>query len=701
VKELLDKPEFQDPAAFDEAAAGFLRSAAAVVPEQVAEILDRVLNEASAEDLLEDRIPRRDIVWSLEYLLWPEETYEFAVTQLLRLAEHETESFANNATGVLVDSFQSYLGGTVVSHGARLEWLDQQAVEPISKKRREILTACAAAGLRSHQTRMHGTYQDETGVRDWYPRTYEEAVEVARGSWERLIRLIVVAEADSRKELVNLLVDSIRGAMTQGIADDVLGSLEDEEWTADEKAKLAAPLRDVLKYDNPGDEWRQKIESTIERLLGDSFSTRLQIILRTPLWDLHEDDEWQKPPAPLKGLAEQAVAERAELEEALNITENLEDQGTAYAFWVEVSKRMDPEELASLAVERETPVGVAFQAAVAEGARGNADWVDAVIKKALEGGPGSDRVVQLVQAAGLNDQRGQLLTDAAIEGAVPGEELSQLLYGASIREVSQSVALGLIAACASAGSGLALEHALGMLHQFEEVNEDLLSDPDVQKLATTLAIQALSVPEGGTMKTHYAYELAKSLPAEKSLAILEARIQNKMTLPDPPEIELLVRVFTDEPEPAWEWARAVMEKAVREEYKQWAIWAENLHLVTHMGRANPKATLEWFQSQEDDAKHRLVRHVDFGQLEPDEFLTSLLASFDDEELRESAAVAYFNSLGTVSGPYYLGLERQRERLEKWRDVLTGEGKSWAEEVIKSYDKQIPKQRQRDEEEHAL
>ena len=51
VTEFLQRPEFEDPARFDDAAAGFLQAAAAVVPEQVAEILARVIESASDDDL--------------------------------------------------------------------------------------------------------------------------------------------------------------------------------------------------------------------------------------------------------------------------------------------------------------------------------------------------------------------------------------------------------------------------------------------------------------------------------------------------------------------------------------------------------------------------------------------------------------------------------------------------------------------------
>lgn len=111
VDEILKKPEFHEPAVFDEAAAGFLRAAAAANPEQVAGILCDLFKGLDNEALGADDFPRREVTWTLEQLLWPELTYETAVNLLLRLSETETEAFANSATGVLTDSFQVHLGG--------------------------------------------------------------------------------------------------------------------------------------------------------------------------------------------------------------------------------------------------------------------------------------------------------------------------------------------------------------------------------------------------------------------------------------------------------------------------------------------------------------------------------------------------------------------------------------------------------------
>ena len=122
---------------------------------------------------------------------------------------------------MLVDSFQSFLGGTVVSHEKRLEWLDRQATEPTDPVRREILADCAAAGLRAHQSRFHGTRIDEAGVRDWHPRTQEDAVEVLRGSWRRLVQLVTNADGETREATFAKLVESVRIATDGGIADEV------------------------------------------------------------------------------------------------------------------------------------------------------------------------------------------------------------------------------------------------------------------------------------------------------------------------------------------------------------------------------------------------------------------------------------------------------------------------------------------------
>jgi hypothetical protein len=47
------------------------------------------------------------------------------------------------------------------------------------------------------------------------------------------------------------------------------------------------------------------------------------------------------------------------------------------------------------------------------------------------------------------------------------------------------------------------------------------------------------------------------------------------------------------------------------------------------------------------------------------------------EVSSTAHSCFYNTLGVVSGPFHLGLERQLERARKWREDLTGTpGEQW-------------------------
>lgn len=702
VDELLKRPEFHEPAAFDEAAAGFLRAAAAANSEQVAGVLRDLFDGFDDDALGADDFPRRDVAWTLEQLLWPELTYETAVDLLLRLAETETEAFANNATGVLTDSFQVHLGGTEAPYERRLRWLDSKLEGDTPAARREILAACLASGLRGHQVRSHGSRPDETGVRDWHPATWEEDIAARRGAWERLGRVVGEASGKLREAIFPKLSEGVRETMNNHLADVVLDSLLDGDWTPDERAKLTAGLRDALKYDKPDSEWRKRIEEAIRQLSGDDLTERAQVLLRTPLWDLHEDDNWEKTPKALRDLAEEIASDPANVTTALKETEGLEDQGTAYSLWREVAKVLDPKELALQAAKLSKGVLVAYQAAMSIVQEDDPAWVDEQLQEAMADPERTQIGVQLIQSVGITDDRAELLLSAVSNGRVPPEGLTQLLYGASVRRLSPELGLRVVEAAADAGTPVALEHALGMLHQYTDVDESLLEDLGHRALATRLAISALSSPGGTNMKYHYAYELAKLLPIKDALAILRARLVNQRTLPEPAEMELMSRAFDEEPEVASGWARELLAEAVSSPYPDWAIWAENFHLLTRAARSGDAERIwAWFKAQGEPAQIRLVRHIDFGLQEPDKLLTLLLEECQSEVIRNEASAAYFNSLGTVAGPYHLGLLRQLDRLRAWREKLVGAGREWADEQIEAYEKQIPEQRRREEEEDAL
>lgn len=189
-------------------------------------------------------------------------------------------------------------------------------------------------------------------------------------------------------------------------------------------------------------------------------------------------------------------------------------------------------------------------------------WVDEQLQESMADTERAEIGVQLIQAVGITDDRAELLLSAVSDGRVPPESLPQLLYGASVRRLSPELGLRVIEAVADADTPVALEHALGMLHQYTDADESFLDDPGRRALATRLAISALSSPGGTNMKYYYAYEVAKLLPIEDALAILRARLVNRRTLPEPAEVELLNRAFDDKPMVTSGWAMELLAEAV-------------------------------------------------------------------------------------------------------------------------------------------
>ncbi|HVA07942.1 MAG TPA: hypothetical protein VNG12_14475, partial [Acidimicrobiales bacterium] len=76
--------------AIEEANSGrLLTQLAIVMPEKVMQHLGRLIDQSTIEDLLGYRLARRDLVWTLEKLVWHTRTFQRAADALLRLAVAE------------------------------------------------------------------------------------------------------------------------------------------------------------------------------------------------------------------------------------------------------------------------------------------------------------------------------------------------------------------------------------------------------------------------------------------------------------------------------------------------------------------------------------------------------------------------------------------------------------------------------------
>lgn len=159
-----------------EETSSILHRLAGPFPNATLNALVRIIEPASIEELRAATKSRRDLVRALEQLLWRDDAFETAVLLLFRLAIAENESWANNATGIFVETFQMVLGRTEAGVFKRARVLRRAASDADPAAR--ILAAQAIGGAFRFDHILRGGMPptDVEGIptEAWRPHTYVE-----------------------------------------------------------------------------------------------------------------------------------------------------------------------------------------------------------------------------------------------------------------------------------------------------------------------------------------------------------------------------------------------------------------------------------------------------------------------------------------------------------------------------------------------
>jgi hypothetical protein len=102
-----------------------LRSVAQVNPESTLETLQKVFGHLSTEALSALGPGRRNILWTLEVLVFRKEFFNEAARLMLQFALAENENISNNATGQFLHLFHVILPGTEAELEMRLNLIDE------------------------------------------------------------------------------------------------------------------------------------------------------------------------------------------------------------------------------------------------------------------------------------------------------------------------------------------------------------------------------------------------------------------------------------------------------------------------------------------------------------------------------------------------------------------------------------------------
>ena len=479
--DLLQDNRFRRPDRFDEAAGRLLRASAAIIPAQVAAAIVELLASATPEQLRS--MPRRDLVWTLEVLLWWSTTWRDAIDSLYLLARHESESFANNATGQFVQFFSIYLSGTTVPFAERAVWLGN-AIAGATERELELLADAADAGLKDHHTRSLTGFRGGGEPVDWRPSTNEDYFAARKAAWDLLVTCRDRSmDSDRRLAATTKLAQGIRTAYRSALAPHVGETIRRRTWNTMERAKLAAGARDVLRYeDEMPAETRELAQELHDWLLGDDVDSRAAVLLSSSLWDLFTEDEgpYDIPPL-LIDLAERLSRFDDPVVRAVQTGREFEDEETRYQLLRLVARRFGSERLARTATSSDNVDWTAVSAALVEAdERGEAEWATSFLTEASES-DWVERLPHLVRFTSLTDSRIELVLDAVELGRADGAGLSHMLYGARAAELPEALMLRVVRATADGGR---IEEALGILDQWLDRHTE--RSDDLRAVATRL-----------------------------------------------------------------------------------------------------------------------------------------------------------------------------------------------------------------------
>jgi hypothetical protein len=159
-----------------ERGARLFRSLAEANPEAAAQALERAFSGRSREELLQVGRGRRDLIGTLEKLVFRRETFPIAARMLLAFAAAENEHWSNNATGIFQQLFRVYLSGTETPFPERLTIIDEALASPDPYQHTLAVRALGQALQTSSFIRVGGAESQGSGpaLQDWRPRIQKD-----------------------------------------------------------------------------------------------------------------------------------------------------------------------------------------------------------------------------------------------------------------------------------------------------------------------------------------------------------------------------------------------------------------------------------------------------------------------------------------------------------------------------------------------
>lgn len=680
----------------------------------------RVIGQASKDELEAATQCRRDLVNSLEELLWYEDTFEPAALLLLRLAAAENESWGNNATGIWTESFQTVLGRTEAGASRRVKVV-RRAAESEDPDERRLAARAIEAGLRYGRTSRMGMPPkdlDDAPDEAWSPGSWDEWSELALAYLDVLEPLLDDEVEMVRQRAVEALAEGARVAVALPRIEPRWGEMARSLAHADfdERAQVIKRLHQEIRRglrelesaaeDLPEDRVAElearlgRLRVVVEELEGDDFESRFRRALTI---DFHEleggfEEARKQIRETLHGLADEVLEDPALLGSQWSWLK--QERPVHVGTWLHELGAQDCERrladrIREVALDKEETWSwlSIYDLGFIDGCVGDENsFITQRVHDLRESGSPPDQVLDFLVRVGYGPERFELLSELFEAGELTGGSIARLKYSGWTSELSLEEVRQLLRIIERDPEGQ--NQLVTFLYGFLRENPD--SADELKDEILSLLAQSSSSEEKPTFDFEWA-ELAEMYLPEAATEVASAvtdRIAEHRVGFDDRLVDLLHSAWdTDQEEEIfleavapWIDADSIGAWWVRRAISRFPLWEMDSEVIC-----------DWV----DEAPERRARALaevigaPSGD-EPSALHGELLDRFDAYDVGD-VFMAELRS-GTWVGSSAERTQQQIEEVSAWRDDDRPAVREWAEESVERLEQVLEQERERELEE---
>jgi hypothetical protein len=636
-----------------------------------------------------------DVVWTLKYLAWFEDSFEQSLRLLFLLATRVDESRAKTAMGAFADVFLVHLGATSVAYQTRLEVLQRLLEEYGSDQARALAVRSLMNAFRLHEARFAPIIQGGVILpEEWLPRNYGEERSVRLSAWEMLLREVQrIADAPVRNQVLVEAADSLASIFKLLPVESVMPGLRSLQWPDKAKAKLTQQVRMTLEFDATSKAQSELLQKFVDELKGDTLQAQLSLVFSADPWELAENrKERLAVPKSIVDLATQVAADPAGLSIALELASSGKPTTVGLLFEC-MAPVLNNRDASFETIKSHEPLVVAAVAGFLAGRdkMQDQDWVSAQLKELVEVPRLVNAFPSSLYAVASSDYRAQMAIAAIKRGAIRGRQLTILLYGSWCAVLTESTLIELLRAMSEDDNPFARESAVGILETYVEGLAEISAG--IQTLTVELLLKA---QEGTQMLPYYRQQLLKKVPVDYRARLvlwLEAFLSSEGTVLDS-DIELFDGLVRERPEETL----GAMVDALLGDIRQrgWSRWGmqleESSFISRAVGIAGPDPVLKVLQGRSEDELRSLMPHFAFGEKTPDLVLQWIIGQSSDDKTLRVATGEFLTNPHVWWGSRVTVLEERRNTALVWAGMGNWRFQSWARNLIPVIDAEIEREK---------